>query len=136
MTTILRKSYTRKAYIRKNGTRVKRTRVPASRIKDRGLPGKGKKLFSLKKGTLTQYGYDSTASAKSRRRSLRKAVKKYGALSISKKLNAVSVLTKRTAPGKSKTFKSDQKWVSKTYLKSRRVVSRRRITRRVSRRRM
>ena len=54
---ILRKGYTRKAYTRADGTKVKEVRVKASCINDKGNKGKGPKLFTLRKGTLSQHGY-------------------------------------------------------------------------------
>jgi len=68
----------------------------------------------LKKGTLM--GYSATMKAPARRKTLRKVVAKVGPLSTFRKLNAISVLTKRTAPKKSRTFKADRKWVKKNFM--------------------
>lgn len=117
--TIRRKGYTRKGYTRKSGVHVKGSRVPSGLIKDVGHPGKGvlgtgkPGIGPLKKGDLESVGYHRTAKASVRHRALNKAIKKYGSLSTYRKLNAVAVYTKRTAPAASKTFKADRNWVGR-----------------------
>jgi hypothetical protein len=69
----------------------------------------------LKKGLMTKMGYSVSAKAKTRRRAVDRAVKKYGKLSTLRKLNAVAVYTRRTSPVKSRKFKSDVKYVQKKY---------------------
>jgi hypothetical protein len=69
----------------------------------------------LKTGELKSKGYSTTGSLKQRHAALKKAVRSYGRLSTLRKLNAVAVLNKRRAPGRSKTFKADRNWVKKTY---------------------
>lgn len=117
--TIRRAAYTRKAYTRKTGTRVRGSRVPSGLIRDVGAPGKGLKggpgIGKLQKGLMTSLGYSATAKAKTRHAAVDKAVKKYGKLSTLRKLNAVAVYTRRTSPAKSRTFKSDVKYVQKKY---------------------
>ena len=71
----------------------------------------------LHKGDLKQYGYSVKNKASTRRRSLSKAVKRYGQLSVEHKLNAVSVLSKNTSPKHSKTYRADMRWVKKRYSK-------------------
>lgn len=108
---------TRKAYhATRKGTRYT---VKASRIHDVGAKGKwaamhGPGIGPLKKGTLM--GYSATMKAPSRHKILRKVVAKAGPLSTFRKLNAVAVYTKRTAPKKSRTFKADRKWVKKNFM--------------------
>jgi hypothetical protein len=68
----------------------------------------------LKKGTLM--GYKTTMKPSTRHKILRKVVKKVGPLSTFRKLNAVSVLTKRTAPKSSRKMKADRKWVKKNFM--------------------
>jgi hypothetical protein len=94
-------------------------RVPARKIKDVGAPGKwsakhGPGIGELKPGGLM--GYTPAASKTSRHSALRKAVKKVGALSTFRKLNALATYTKRTAKSKSKVAKTDRNWVKKTYM--------------------
>jgi hypothetical protein len=69
----------------------------------------------LKKGKLKAVGYDATAAAPARHTALDKAVKKYGRLSTLRKLNAIAVYTKRTAPSRSRTYKTDRNYVKKSY---------------------
>jgi hypothetical protein len=42
-----------------------------------------------------------------------RAVKKYGKTSTIRKLNAVAVYTRRRSPAKSRTFRSDMKYVQR-----------------------
>lgn len=79
------------------------------------LRGGGRsRIGPLKKGTLM--GYTAKGKTTTRRNTLRKVVRKVGALSAFRKLNAVSVYTKRTAPKTSRTFRRDRNWVRKTFL--------------------
>jgi hypothetical protein len=76
-----------------------------------GQPGIG----TLKQGDLTNLGYQVSDKPSTRRRAVDRAVAKYGKLSALRKLNAVSVYTRRTSPKKSRTFKSDVRYVQKKY---------------------
>ena len=71
------------------------------------------KIGPLKKGLLTKLGYSTTARKSRRRAAVDRAVKKYGKTSTIRKLNAVAVLTRRRSPAKSRTFRSDMKYVQK-----------------------
>lgn len=108
----------RKAYVAHR--RGKTVRVPAHRIPDQGAPGRwsgpGEGIGEMKEGLLTRTGYSSTKGRTARHRSLKKAVRRYGALSTFRKLNAVATYTKRTSKGKSRTFRADRNWVKKTFL--------------------
>lgn len=100
----------------------KTIRVTAKRILDRGAPGNwqaihGPGIGEMKEGLLTKVGYSAKKGKTARHRAIRKAVREYGPLSTFRKLNAVSVYTKRTSKGKSRTFKSDRNWVKKTFMK-------------------
>ena len=53
---------------------------------------------------------------KLRRKSLKCAVKKYGALSTFRKLNALTTLNKNRNPVMSKKTLKDREWVKTTYL--------------------
>jgi hypothetical protein len=68
---------------------------------------------SLKKGSLKRYGYSVHDSKEDRRKSLKKAVKKYGYSSLIKKLNYVKVLSKSTSPSNSKIYGQDIKYLQK-----------------------
>ena len=119
---IRRSAYTRRAYTRKTGKQVRGSRVPARLIRDVGAPGKWRYehmgapgIGPLKAGPLKAVGYSAEKSKTARHRAVDTAVKKYGKLSTLRKLNAVAVYTRRTSPKKSRTFKSDVKYVQKKY---------------------
>jgi Family of unknown function (DUF5771) len=103
-----RKSYTRKG-IRFAGKCLRST----MRSTRRNGPGIGK----LRKGELAKYGYSkvSTLSLSARHAALDKAIKEFGSLGVWRKLNAVYVYTRRTAPDASKIFKADRDWIRVTY---------------------
>jgi hypothetical protein len=112
--TILRAPYVRYT---KRGTHVQ---VPASCIPDVGAEGKGIRgpgIGPLKQGNLTRYGYTKIAgmSLESRRSALQKAVDAYGSLTVWRKLNALSVYTRRTSPATSKAAKADMDWIRATW---------------------
>ena len=60
----------RKAYVRQDGTKVS-----AVCIMDRGKPGRGKKLWTVRKDGLRKFGYSLKKSDKERQAALRRAVK-------------------------------------------------------------
>lgn len=110
--SIKRKSYRRSSYTKKSGVKVRGSYIKSSCIRDRGSRGKGKKIIqSLKKGALSQYGYKVKSPKKSRRSSLRKAVKSYGKSSTIKKLNVIGVYNKRSSPSTVKKIKQDMEYV-------------------------
>jgi len=76
----------------------------------------GPGIGDLKEGALVKTGYSASKGKTARHRALKKAVKRYGALSTFRKLNAVSTYTKRSSKGKSKTFKADRNWVKKSFM--------------------
>ena len=73
-------------------------------------------IGELKEGKLVKVGYAATKSKTARHGALKKAVKRYGALSTFRKLNAVATYTKRSSKGRSRTFKTDRNWVKKTFM--------------------
>ncbi len=100
----------RKAYVRSDGTRVKATSYQA---KNRGKPGRGPKLFTLKKGGLTRYGYTTTATRASRHLALTRAISRgVPKLTLSQRLGALATLLKRTNPALSRRLRKNQKWVA------------------------
>jgi hypothetical protein len=126
--TILRKSYTahRKSKVirikasksHKSYTRrlsKKSIRVKASRIKDQGKPGKGPKLWTVKKGGLSKYGYSSKDGMSTRHAALQKAIKAEGPNVIQKRLIAVSNYNKITSPTTHRVMRSDIEWIHKKY---------------------
>ena len=131
---ILRRGYTRKFKpgvkasgftVRRKGTvytvrpKANTIRVPAACIKDRGLPGKGPRegegIGKLRKGELIKYGYQYRLSDALRQSALKKAIKRYGPLSVYRKLDAVAKLSLRTAPDASKIFTRDREWVASNF---------------------
>ena len=84
-----------------------------SRTQFRGGPGIG----PLRKGELAKHGYSKVTllTVKQRHTALNKAIKEFGSLGVWRKLNAVSIYTRRTSPGVSKLFKEDMNWIRNTY---------------------
>ena len=119
--TIRRKAYLRRSRLTRKG-KASAVRVPAACIRDVGNPGKGFKgpgegIGPLRQGDLSQFGYDHVVGLSEGRRhlALARAVKAYGALSIWRKLNAVYVYSKHTAPASSAVFQQDRDWVRAHY---------------------
>jgi len=106
-------SISRKSYVRKGNVKVH-----AACVKSKSLRAKKKKpavyLPPLKPGSLKKYGYSVHDSLKKRHTALKKAIKKYGASSTIKKLNAIRLLTKNTSPKNSKIYEKDLYYVQKT----------------------
>jgi hypothetical protein len=100
----------RKSYVRSDGVRVKATSFT---IKDRGRPGRGPKLFKLKKGGLSKYGYSTSASLANRHLSLSRAISRgVPGVTLSQRLGALATLLKRTNPVLSKRMRKNQRWVA------------------------
>jgi hypothetical protein len=78
-------------------------------------PGPG--IGPLRKGELAVFGYINVAALSEAKRhlALGRAVRVYGALSVFRKLNAVYVYTRYTAPVSSAIFKVDRDWVKEYY---------------------
>ena len=70
-----------------------------------------RRLFVLKKGHLTKYGYHTDLSENKRHEALKKALGEYSSLSLFRKLNAVYVLNKNRDKKRAAIFKADAKWV-------------------------
>ena len=88
--------------------------------KDRGKKGHGEKLFDIKKGKLAPYSV--SMPERQRHEILEKKIRKYGALSVFRSLNAQVVLRKHErgkAAKAKKKFEEDKEWVKKHYLKGR-----------------
>jgi len=83
-------------------------------VKDRGLPGKlipGEGFGPMRKGELKKYGYVYLKPEHVRHEALNKAIKEFGAIGVYHKLDAITKLSKRTAPEASKVFKGDREWL-------------------------
>jgi hypothetical protein len=114
--------YIKRAAYARTARSGKRSHVPEQCIRNVGAPGKGLAsgapgIGALRKGELAQFGYSDVThtSVAARRAALEKAIKKYGALSVWRKLNAVAVYTRRLAPASSAVFAADMAWVRKTH---------------------
>jgi hypothetical protein len=130
--TMKRKAYTRKSFTREDGTHVEGSKVPASCIEDRGMKSRlwqienqSMGIGPLKKHQLTKFGYDTDLPEKERHAAIDKAVKKYGSLSMIRKLNAIAVYDKRTHPEDAKIYLADRDYVRMIHseLKSRKTRS-------------
>ena len=125
---ILRKGYTRKfrQSITSSGFTVRRKGklitvhpksnaiiVPPGCIKDRALVTTKNvpKMGKLRKGALTKYGYQYRLSDHLRHEALERAIKKYGALAVYHKLDAVTKLSKHAAPDAHIIFQLDREWI-------------------------
>lgn len=104
-------------------------------VKDRGLPGKlgpprqglggiptrqrlvgpGEGFGPMRKGELKKHGYVYSEPDHVRHEALNKAVKEFGALGVFHKLDAITKLSKRTAPRASHVFKDDRAWLLRHY---------------------
>ena len=116
---IVREGYMRKSYMRKSGVRVSRTKVAPGCINATGLSKKrgtkGKQLFILEKGTLTEHGYHANLRADVRHNSLKKAMDSgLKPLSVYRKLNALYVLNKNKNKVIASIYKEDSNWVRET----------------------
>ena len=110
----------RNPYVRERKGRY--TLVAASCIRDVGNPGKGlvtggPGIGPLRKGDLSRFGYDHVTNMSEGRRhlALASAVKAYGSLTVWRKLNALYVYTRNTAPASSAIFKADRDWIKEHY---------------------
>ena len=96
---------------RKKSLGGRKIKVHSSCMRSKGLRSRGKKtrrvLPSLKKGSLTRYGYNVHETKEMRHKALKKALKIYGYASLVRKLNAVKLLTKNTSPSNSKIYGQD-----------------------------
>jgi len=103
----------REGYIKKLKNSRSKITVPPTCIKDRGNKGKGKQLFRLNKGTLSQFGYSDVMNKTKadRQKLLKRAVSHIEPLAVFRKLIAVSTLNKTTNPQLAKRFRDDAEWV-------------------------
>ena len=87
----------------------------ARRTLRRGRLSRRSTIGPLRHGDLTRLGYSTKTTEARRHLALARAVAEYGALSVWRKLNAVYVYNRRTAPVASATFKADRDWVGIYY---------------------
>jgi hypothetical protein len=67
----------------------------------------------LKKGDLTKFGYHAHNLATQRKQSLIQAMQYYGPLSVFKKVNSLSVLSKNKEPKLHRKYENDKKFIHK-----------------------
>lgn len=99
----------------KRGSKLVERKVYTYERKDVGLPGKGPKMILVEKGKLSKYGYSIKKSEGTRREALKRAIKRYGALSVFRKLQAMVIVRKRTQPKAREIFEADRDWVRENY---------------------
>jgi hypothetical protein len=120
-------------YSRKSSSQYDRRKCPGSKIrsggKGRGLGvGRrkgpigvpvGKKIpqvrIPIEKGKLSKFGYSISKSDRARHTALNKAVDRYGALSVWRKLNAQVILRKSRQPKAREVFEEDADWVREQF---------------------
>ena len=122
----------KKGYIRRSSYTRKGVRVPAGCIRGtspngtkyanfqakQGLKTRRKnQIGPIKKGLLTKFGYVDVASLsqQKRRAALKKAVDAYGSLSTWKKINVLSVFTKKRNPKLRGIYNADKDWIKRTF---------------------
>ena len=86
------------------------------RYRPRGSASYGRRFIVIKRpGALRKLGYAISLPRAERRKALLKAVKKYGALSVYRKLLAQAILRKRTDPKTAERFRSDAEFIRDLY---------------------
>lgn len=133
---ILRKGYTRhySTAVRKRGITVRKAsgqvyrihpsqkdvHVEAKCIKDPGPAGRSRTsrlIGPLREGELAKYGYSFRRPETERHVALVKAIHEYSALSVYRKLDAITKLTSKTLPNASAVFRKDREWVHSKFMK-------------------
>lgn len=122
---IVRDGYRRKSYMRSDGVKVESARVGPVCVKDIGRKGKGspriQKKYKLRKGALTNLGYQVEDPEKVRHAVLERAIESgTDANSLKWKLNAQYVYRKNARKGSeraklAKRFKSDVEYLKRKY---------------------
>ena len=85
-----------------------------SRFGGRKTRRKSKVRIPMKKnGDLVNLGYSMTKKARTRHGALKKAVKKFGRATVSRKLNALAIFNKRRHPATARKARADRKYAMK-----------------------
>ena len=85
-----------------------------SRFGGRNTRRKSKVRIPVKKnGDLTKLGYSMTKKARSRHSAIKKAVKKFGRATVSRKLNALAIFNRRRHPATARKARADRKYAMK-----------------------
>jgi len=124
---ILRTAYIRDSYTRSNGTKVKGSIVMPDCIKNRGAPGKGKRLIVIEQNLpqshiLSKHGYHNVKElSKTERHTalkhvLKSLTEKHGEhealIEVIRQLIGRANLSIRTNPKVARIFKDDADWIS------------------------
>ena len=96
---------------------VNSRKMKTRKMKTRKMKTRKNIIGPLKKGELKKCGYATKKTMKLRRKSLKCAVKKYGALSTFRKINVLAILNKNRNPELSQQIIKDRNWIKKTYMK-------------------
>ena len=75
-------------------------------------------IGALRKNKLGQFGYHTTSTQPMRHKSLDKAVKKFGDLSVYRSLNAIAVYNKNTHPETADVARSDRDYIKAKYFEN------------------
>ena len=87
---------------------------PGSQVKPGGRRRTRKVRIPIKHtGDLVKLGYSMTKKAHTRHGALKKAVKKFGRATVSRKLNALAIFNKRRHPVTARKARADRKYVMK-----------------------
>lgn len=119
---IMRKSSVKKSHSRKLSSgkkiKVKQSRMPATCITDVGEPGKGPKTLPPLGDDihLSKYGYDLAETKMSRQKSLKKASKKHGTLTVLRRTNLIANYSKWNEKNYDK-LKQDVEFLKDEYAK-------------------
>lgn len=95
--------------------RKSKSRSPR-RSSKRSNRSKSRVRIPVTKGKLSKYGYHIHDLQSKRHKSLERASKEYGALSVFKKLNVLVTFNKNVNPKLSGKFKKDRQWVKKNLM--------------------
>ena len=101
----------RKGYTTKAGTRVKSA---SFKVEDRGKPGRGEKVITIKRKGILGTGFMSKPVVE-QHRILKTSTQKYGEKSTQGRLQALATFNKNVNPKVSKKAKELRSWVANNF---------------------
>lgn len=101
--------------MKKSARRSMKKSMKRSKRKSRSR-SRSRVRIPVRKGQLSKHGYGIHKLQKSRHRSLERAAKSEGALSVFRKLNVLVTFNKNVHPELAKKFRKDRDWVKKNLL--------------------
>lgn len=104
-----------KSNLQKSSSKTRGSPSKKSRSKSRSR-SKSPVRIPTKKGELTKYGYSVYDPQKDRHKSLKRASKEYGALSVFRKLNVLVIYNLNINPKLAKKYKIDRDWIKKNLM--------------------